>query len=229
MKILVVDDHPLVREGLCQVLLCLGQDTEVLQAETCTRAFELTRTHPDLDLILLDYSLPDMTGLEALEIFRHESPEMPVLMLSGSASIQTMQQVLSLGAAGFVTKSSRSDELLAAVQLVISGGVYVPAEVRLARQERSNRNEEPTQQLTRRQMLVLRGLVNGHSNKHIGQTLELSEETIKCHVTAILRHFDVLNRTQAVVAAGKLGITPTTLASGSAAYAVNTGFTGQSM
>lgn len=226
MKILVVDDHPLVREGLAQVLLCLGQDTQVLQAETCTQALELSRTHPDLDLILLDYNLPDMTGIEVLEIFRHESPEMPVLMLSGSASIQTMRQVLSLGAAGFVTKSSRSEELLAAVQLVLGGGIYVPAEVDLARQVLGNRNEEPTQLLTRRQMLVLRGLVNGYSNKHIGQTLELSEETVKCHVTAILRHFNVRNRTQAVVAAGKLGITPSTFASGSIAFAVNTGSTG---
>ena len=202
MKILVIDDHALVREGLRQVLKGLDEDVEVLAAGTCTQAFELAQDNPDLDLALLDYHLPDMTGLQALDIFGKRHPELPIVMLSGSANVQIMRQVVQSGAAGFVNKSSLSDELLDAVRLVLQGDVYWP-------QRESGFNplavDDNKPGLTQKQEQVLQLLLDGQTNREIALTLHISDETVKTHITAILRHFDVQNRTQAVVAAARSG------------------------
>ena len=207
MKILVVDDHALVREGLRQVLKGLEENLEVLQAGTCEQAFSMAQTHGDLELVLLDYHLPDMNGLEALAIFGERHPELPIVLLSGSANIPIMRQVLQAGAAGFVTKSCVSDELLRAVRSVLNGDIYLPQELSAA-----NAFDQPASLtrpvLTQRQELVLRCLLDGLANREIADQLHVSEETVKTHVTAILRHFDVQNRTQAVVAAARIGYKP---------------------
>lgn len=207
MKILVVDDHALVREGLRQVLKGLEENLEVLQAGTCEQAFALAQTHGDLDMVLLDYHLPDMNGLEALVIFGTRHPELPIVLLSGSANTHIMRQVLQAGAAGFVTKSCVSDELLRAVRSVLSGDVYLPQELSTSSTlETDATGNKPV--LTQRQELVLRCLLDGLSNREIADQLHVSEETVKTHVAAILRHFDVQNRTQAVVAAARMGYRP---------------------
>jgi DNA-binding NarL/FixJ family response regulator len=207
VKILVIDDHALVREGLHQVLKGLDENVVVLQAGYCSQAFILAEEHPDLDLVLLDYHLPDMTGLQALDIFGTKHPELPVVMLSGSANHQIMRQVLQAGASGFVTKSSMSEELLLAVRMVLDGDVYNPPELdNPLDSDFSALHAKPP--LTQRQELVLRELLDGRSNRDIGISLNVSEETIKTHVASILRYFDVQNRTQAVVAAARSGYRP---------------------
>jgi DNA-binding NarL/FixJ family response regulator len=206
VKILVVDDHALVREGLHQVLKGLDENVSVLQAGNCAQAFAIADAHPDLDLVLLDYHLPDMTGLQALDIFGKDHPELPIVMLSGSANIQVMRQVLQSGASGFVTKSTLSDELLNAVRQVLDGDVYSPLELEVADYATlpfDAASSKPP--LSQRQELVLRELLDGRSNREIGMSLNISEETVKTHVTSILRYFDVQNRTQAVVAAARSG------------------------
>ena len=205
MKILVVDDHPLVRDGLHQVLRGLEENVEVLEAGTCTQSFDIAQTHPDLDLVLLDYNLPDMTGLDALSVFGTKHPELPILMLSGSVNLAIIRKVLLAGAAGFVTKSSRSDELLNAVQRVLDGEVYLPQELNAMPGQLADTSNAEIAALTKRQDLVLRQMLNGQTNREISQHLGISEETVKNHVTAVLRHFDVQNRTQAVVAAARSG------------------------
>lgn len=212
MKILVIDDHALVREGLHQVLKGLDENVSVLQAGTCEQAFALAENHADIDLVLLDYHLPDMTGLQALDVFGKKHPELPIVMLSGSANVQIMRQVLQSGASGFVTKSSLSDELLNAVRLVLNGDVYSPSELGgdFGAPSFDGANAKPP--LTQRQELVLRELLDGRSNREIGSSLNVSEETVKTHVASILRYFDVQNRTQAVVAAARCGYRPTSAA-----------------
>lgn len=209
MKILVVDDHPLVREGLRQVLGGLDGAPEILDAPDCARAFDQAALHPDLDLVLLDYHLPDMNGLAALDIFAQRHPELPIIILSGSASPQTMRRVMDRGAAGFVTKSGLSSELLSVVSLVLAGGVYRPAECVSesgpAPLDASGTGGQAPALLTRRQELVLLELLDGRTNRQISAKLHLSEETVKNHVTAILRRFDVQTRTQAVLAAERHG------------------------
>lgn len=205
MKILVIDDHALVREGLCQVLKGLEEGVEVLQAGTCTQGFAMAELHPDLDLVLLDYHLPDMTGLVALGVFGLRHPELPIVMLSGSANMQIMQHVLQAGASGFVTKSGLSDELLLAVRQVLDGGEYLPPEYDPSGFTPVATLQQAKAGLTHRQELVLQELLDGRSNREIADALCISEETVKSHVGAILRHFDVQNRTQAVVAAARSG------------------------
>ncbi|QDL54861.1 response regulator [Rhodoferax aquaticus] len=205
MKILVIDDHALVREGLSQVLKGLDPLVQVLQAGNCAQGFALADQHQDLDLVLLDYHLPDMTGLVALDVFGKQHPELPVLVLSGSVNGQMMHHVLKAGAAGFVTKSSLSDELLQAVKSVLRGDVYLKQSTTPSGPSEHLRDVDVRPQLTRRQELVLQQLLDGRSNKEISQSLSVSEETVKTHVAAILRHFDVQNRTQAVVAAARSG------------------------
>lgn len=203
LKILVVDDHALVREGLSQVLKALAEEVAVLQASTCTQAFELSERHPDLDLVLLDYHLPDMTGLEALPVFRIRFPELPVLVLSGSANAQILHQSIKAGAAGYVQKSGVNDELLFAVRKILDGDVFVsqpaPGTVSLDN-ERSK--------LTPRQELVLVGVLDGLSNKEISDRLGIGDQTVKSHMAAILRHFDAPNRTRVVTAAMQKGYRP---------------------
>lgn len=208
MKILVVDDHALIREGLRQVLKGLDSNVEVFEAGTCSRAFELAAGHPDLDLVLLDYHLPDMTGLEALDQFARQHPELPIIMLSGSTTPRVMHQVLNKGAAAFLTKSGMSDELLSVARLVLAGEIYIPPELMNAPATVFSNEAAPLgppPQFTPRQEDVLYLLLAGHSNKEIGKTLSLSDETVKNHVTAILRGFRVQTRTQAVLAANRHG------------------------
>lgn len=208
MKILVVDDHALVREGLRQVLKGLDEQVEVLEAPHCAKAFELAALHADLDLVLLDYHLPDMNGLEALEVFGRDHPELPIIMLSGSVNPRIMRQVLTKGAAGFLTKSGLSQELLSALRLVLAGDVYVPPDLLIdpgmADHESVVAADVPPP-LTPRQEEVLALLLDGRSNKEISQNLDLADETTKNHVTAILRAFGVKTRIQAVLAAARHG------------------------
>jgi len=207
VKILVVDDHALVRAGLCQVLQGLDPDetTEVIEAQDCTRAFVLAATHPDLDLVLLDYHLPDMNGLAALSVFGKRHPELPVVILSGSANPSIAQRVLEHGAAGFITKSGLSDELLHALRQVLSGEVYAPAGF-IPNQSASQQPSDTSAPIfTPRQLEVLQLLLGGYSNRDISEQLSLSDETVKNHVTSILRGFGVKTRTQAALEAGRWG------------------------
>lgn len=209
MKILVVDDHALVREGLCQVLKGLDDKVAVLQAANCAEAFVLADDHPDIDLILMDYHLPDMTGLAAIDILGQKHPELPVIMLSGSANPQIRRQVLGAGASGFVTKTSLSDELLEAVKVVIDGGIYHQNDQTSAPAAQDGPGLNQRSELTQRQVRVLTGLLDGKANREIALEMSVSEETVKTHVAAILRHFDAQNRTQAVVSATRAGYRPT--------------------
>lgn len=209
MKILVVDDHALVREGLCQVLKGLDEKVAVLQAANCAEAFVLADGHADLDLVLMDYHLPDMTGLAAIDILGQKHPELPVIMLSGSANPQVMRQVMGAGASGFVTKSSMSEELLLAVREVLDGGIYHQSFQTSAPSPLDGPALAARPQLTQRQIRVLTGLLDGKANREIAEEMRVAEETVKTHVAAILRHFDVQNRTQAVVSATRAGYRPT--------------------
>lgn len=209
MKILVVDDHALVREGLRQVLKGLDEPVEVMDAPTCERALELVAQHPDLDLVLLDYHLPDMSGLDALDICRREHPELPIVMLSGTVTPQLMRQVVARGAAGFISKSAINDDFLCVVQQVLEGDVYMPPEMLpMAGVDSLELQGDPAlPPLTPRQEEVLALMLEGRSNKYISQTLQLSEETTKNHVSGVLRAFGVRTRVQAVLAAERHGYT----------------------
>lgn len=218
MKILVVDDHALVREGLRQVLKGLAVGTQILEAADGHQALAMADVHEDLDLVLLDFHLPDMGGLDAIDALVKQHPELPILVLSGTVNPQLVRDVLAHGAAGFLPKSGLSEELLQTTRNVLAGEIHVPpalparfslSPTHLPCSVTSDVGHTPPA-LTPRQQEVLALLLAGYSNKAMGRLLKLSDETVKNHVSALLRAFGVATRTQAVVAASRLGydITP---------------------
>jgi DNA-binding NarL/FixJ family response regulator len=211
MKLLVVDDHPIVREGLAAFLEQLGPDTTVLQAGDASRALALAADHADLDVVILDLGLPGLDGLSAIAEFGRARPETPVIVLSASEDAQQARAALAGGALGYVPKSASRHALLSAIRLVLNGEIYVPplvlgyseAPIPAARARRTN-SDRP--RLTDRQIDVLRRLSEGQTNKRIARDLDLSEKTVKAHVTAIFRALDVANRTQAAAAGRVAGL-----------------------
>ena len=202
MKILIVDDHALMREGLGQLLAGMYPDLALLHAANGAQAIAMLLPHRDIDLVLLDYQLPDMTGLDVMSQFAKIQPGLAVLVISGSVNPYLMQQTLSAGACGFVQKTGNAQALVQAIDLALKGDIYRPPELQ-ALHESGGTNGANT--LSPRQETVLHRLMDGQSNREIAQELDLSEETVKTHVSAILRYFNAENRTQAALAALDFG------------------------
>lgn len=217
MKILIVDDHPLVRDALREHLRRLGGETEVFEACTGAKALGLAEQHPDADLLLLDLNLPDVQGFSVLMALRERHPAIPVVVLSANQDQHTVLEALDHGAMGFIPKTAGTEVMLNALRLVLSGGVYLPADVLTTRFLQASsppsrrRSTGPVQTpadlgLTKRQTQVLALMVQGKPNKLICRELDLSESTVKIHIGSILRVLNVENRTQAVIAVGRLGL-----------------------
>jgi len=211
MKILLVDDHALIREALRGVLKELIDDPIILEGSDCRQAMRLIEAHPDLHLILLDLNLPDRDGFAMLADVRKRYATISLVVLSASRDRETVIRALDLGALGFIPKSAPRDVMVNALRLIFGGGVYIPPEA-LARSE--PKEQQPVAErrgspadlgFTERQMEVLALMMQGKSNKAISRILDVAEPTVKHHVTAILKALKVANRTEAVVAAGSLG------------------------
>jgi DNA-binding NarL/FixJ family response regulator len=221
MKILVVDDHALIRTALRGVLGELDGGLTMLEASDCRSAFDLIAAEPDLDLVLLDLNLPGKHGLAALEELRSRYPALPVVVLSSANDGASVMQALDLGAMGYIPKLSSNEVLVSALRLVLSGGIYIPPEI-LARSgqlpppssaagapsvQRGPRPRVPADLgLSEREARVLRLLLEGKSNKLICRELDVAESTVKNHVTQILRALNVTSRTQAVIVAAQMGL-----------------------
>lgn len=202
MKILLIDDHALFREGLSHVLCKLDEHVSILEASDLETATQHISENPDLDLVLLDLHMPKISGFDILKNFAKTYPTLPVVIISASTKRSDIQQALALGAMGFIPKDTTSEVMLNALQLIFSGGIYTPPD--LTKTARQSNNTSAS--LTPRQLDVLKLMVEGHSNKVIAAELELAEGTIKMHITAILSNLGVSNRTKAAMAAEKLGL-----------------------
>lgn len=205
MKLLIVDDHAILREGLAAMLRQIGPDTEVLLASGSAEGLRMAEMHEDLDAVFLDLEMPGGGGLSAIPEFGKRRPALPVIVLSSSEDPRDVRRALALGALGYIPKSSPPKALLSALQLVLSGNIYVPplmlAPAAAAARAPGTDATRPIATLTERQVEVLRLLGRGLSNKEIGRDLGLSEKTVKAHVTAIFKTLNVVNRTQAASAA----------------------------
>ena len=215
MKILVIDDHALIRAGLKPVLeqLVPGESTTVLEAPTYSRGVEIAAANPDLDLVLLDFNLPNVTGFAALVDLQERFPEVPVVIVSGEDDPALVRGTFERGALGFIPKSSTPAVIASALRLVLSGGTYLPPEILLASGPAAEpRAASPSSasshglDLTPRQAEVMELVLAGKSNKVICRELGLAEGTVKNHVAAVLKALDATNRVEAVIAAAKLGI-----------------------
>jgi DNA-binding NarL/FixJ family response regulator len=213
MKVLVVDDHPLVREGVRHALAGLQREIEVLEAGNSEEALALAEQHPDLGLIMLDLVLPGLPGLAALEEFRGRGCIAPVVVLSGSCERSDVIAALNTGAMGFIPKMASSDVMLQALRLVLAGGVYVPPQA-LGMIDGPGgiapgaNGPKSLQQLglSERQQQVLALIAQGKPNKVIAADLAIAEPTVKAHITEILRALQVTNRSQAMIVARRFGI-----------------------
>ena len=207
MKILIIDDHALFRDGLLLVLEGLNSSIETFEAGSYESAKEIMDDHPDLDLILLDLGLPGISYLDALLAIRQQTPDSLIVVLSGTEDHYMVEQALQHGARGYIPKSSPTEIMINALQLVIAGGTYVPPQIlqnnNTSSDEQVFSRHQSNDKLTPRQNEVLRELAEGKSNKDIGRALDLTESTVRVHVAAILRAFNASNRTQAVQYATK--------------------------
>ena len=213
MKILVVDDHTLIRDALRSVVAELDPGTSILEAGSCHEAEALADSQPDIDLVLLDLGLPDGEGLGLLQTLRGRFPAVAVVVMSGTKDQATVTNALALGAQGFIPKSATRPVMVNALRLVIEGGIYIPPEALAPgppprtelRADQTDRTSPWAPGLTERQIDVLALMMLGKSNKAICRDLDLAEATVKNHVTAVLKALNVTNRTEAVVAVGALG------------------------
>ena len=197
MKILIVDDHALFRDGLSLLLSSLADNVLVIEAVDSVSAFEALSKHPDIDFMLLDLNIPGKDGFYVLEAMNKEYPTVPVAVLSASARQEDVDRVMETSAVGYIHKNTPSKLLLGAVQLMLAGGLYTPPIATLS-EVTVNANSEVA--ITGRQLEVLALLVGGDSNKQIAEKLGIAEATIKMHVTAIFKALNVKNRTQAALA-----------------------------
>ena len=211
MKILLIDDHVLIRDALRGVLKELKSDAVIVEALNSRQATERMEEHPDLELVLLDLHLPDRSGFDVLAELRARYPAISVVVLSASEDRDSITKALDLGALGFIPKSAQRDVMLGALRLIFAGGIYVPPEILghsaaapaiAVQPERAPAASDLG--LTVRQAEVLALMMQGKSNKAICRVLDLAEPTVKNHVTAILKALKASNRTEAVIAAGAL-------------------------
>ncbi len=207
MKILLADDHPLFREGVKPVLLKLDRRVTLIEAHDYPSAFSAMHKAKEVDLALLDLYMPGMSGLDGVTRFRAAFPDIPVVVLSASEQVEDIQKLLAAGALGYITKASPSDVILEALQQVLAGGIYVPPSlIELPAEEEAPRPLNNNQALTSRQLQVLREMAKGLSNRQIGEVLQVTEGTVKLHVTSIFRLLRVNNRTEAVLVIQKMGL-----------------------
>lgn len=210
MDILVVDDHPLYRSGVVYTLQNTGMAVHVVECSTLDAAFQRLDQGLRADLMILDLQMPGYQGLDSVRAVRSRHPELPVLVLSGNEDPTVVRECIDLGAFGFVPKSAPSDQFHAALTRVLSGGVYLPptslsvgSPVTRAQQDAWSRLGA---HLTERQRQVLLGIVQGKPNKVIARDLGLSDTTVKSHVAHILDALVVSNRTEAVYALARAGV-----------------------
>jgi DNA-binding NarL/FixJ family response regulator len=224
MKVLLIDDHPLIVAALQSVIQSLGDNVTVSAADSGRAARETLRNDPNHDLVLLDLHLGDVDGFDLLGELRSKYPALPVVVISASDRTSDVIRAIDMGAMGFVPKRATNEALLEALQQVMSGGVYVPPmsmgadnmtqlSSSLHIQQVQHQANESTFQtvpsllqlgLTPRQSDVLNLLLKGLPNKLIARELGLSVETVKDHVAAVLRSLGVSSRTQAVIAVSQI-------------------------
>lgn len=220
MKFLIADDHHLIREGLKNALERAYNGLLVLEARDGKQVLDQITHNPDLDLILLDYFMPDTDGYLLVSSLCDHHPDIPVVIISASDDPQLMHKTLERGVAGFIPKATNQELIIRAIQLVLAGGTYLPPELmesgypfihetggKAGPASRPFTYVDPPQtfsKLTQRQQEVLNLLAKGATNKDISRRLNVSENTVKVHVTAILKTLGVSNRTQAVIVSHKL-------------------------
>lgn len=210
-KIIIADDHPLFRAALKQAVTQAVPGVEIVEADSLEAVQAAVDNHSDADLVLLDLHMPGTNGFTGLVFLRGQNPGIPVVVVSGSEDASVMKRALDYGASGFIPKSSPLEVIAEAIGAVLEGEEWLPEEVADSLHDVTEEDQQfaaNLASLTPQQFRVLTMLTEGLLNKQIAYELNVSEATIKAHVTAILRKLGVHSRTQAVIAAQRLGAEP---------------------
>jgi two-component system, NarL family, nitrate/nitrite response regulator NarL len=222
MKIILVDDHPLIQDGIKLILERHYSSVTLVSAYDYAQAMKIFETNTDFDLVIYDLGLPDIQSFEGLSQIHSILKNIPIIVLSGSESPMDMRLAMAAGAKGYVQKSASNDVIASAIQCVLSGIEYVPnaasdsvspaGAVNIKQYHKASRNngkEDSAQSsLSKRQIEVLQLVIMGKTNKEIGRTLSISDATARTHVTAIFKALKVCNRTEACYAAVQRGLWP---------------------
>lgn len=214
MKLLLVDDHALFREGMALLLRLLDPSMEVLHAADVPEAAVIVRSGIDIDLVLLDLHMPGLVGLQALHQLRNEPQAPPIVVLSGSEDLQVVWEAIDAGAMGFIQKQADSLTMQSALGVVLKGGISIPAICLSAGGRRGAASRTPQSReefmvkhrISERQMQVLAKMAHGKPNKLIARELGISEATVKTHLSALFDALGVRNRTEAVFVIAKSNI-----------------------
>ena len=207
---MIADDHPLFRGALKQALAGIGGEPDILEAGDFETARSIVAANDDLDLILLDLAMPGVSGLSGLVTLRGIQAGVPVVIVSAHDDPETIRRALSLGASGFISKSSSMEHIREAISTVLAGGIWSPSDIDLGVEADPEISDliQRLQSLTPQQSRVLSMLAEGLLNKQIAYELGVSEATIKAHVSAVLQKLGVDSRTQAVIQLSKIGAEP---------------------
>lgn len=205
-KFVIADDHPLFRGALKQAIGAMTGESTVLEAGDFESAKKLVAENEDIDLVLLDLSMPGASGLSGLISLRGINAGVPLVVVSAHDDAETIRRALELGASGFISKSASMEDIRQAVQTVLAGGISAPGGVDLGVEQDPEISDliRRLRTLTPQQTRVLGMLAEGLLNKQIAYELNVSEATIKAHVSAVLQKLGVDSRTQAVIRLSKI-------------------------
>ena len=208
-KIAIADDHPMMRGALILAVTTTFGKAEILESSSIAELVGQLREIGEADLVLLDLRMPDAHGFDGLRTIRTTFPSTPVVIISALHDTRLVSEALSLGAVGFIPKSTPRHDIIAALQRIASGGVYVPPNVdadpaTIARSDADSEFVQRVSTLTPQQRRVLQLLGTGKLNKEIAYELDIAETTVKAHVSSILHKLKVYSRTQAVVMASRV-------------------------
>jgi DNA-binding NarL/FixJ family response regulator len=211
-RFLIIDDHPLFREALGNVVRVAHPDAEIFEAMSIAEALHVLATEPGMDLALLDLSLPDASGFSGFLRLRETYPRLSVAIVSSDEDQHTVSEALSLGASGYLSKSTSKRELTLSIERVLSGSISVPTEFVVAGARDTANSAQALQtrlrELTPQQLRVLDLIRRGCQNREIAMELQLAESTVRAHVTEILRKLRLFSRNKAVIEIGKINLQP---------------------
>lgn len=200
--IMIVDDHALFRTGMKMILTQVGEAAGITEASSIKEAFDFSES--GVDVILLDIHMPGLNGIDGIKPIRDKFSRVPIIILSASSELRDMQKAKELGASGFMNKAALAEEMVSSINRVLEGKTCFPDDVDSTEY---NAKESLSSSLTPRQIEVLIYLCEGKSNKLIARELEMSENTVRVHVSAILSTLGAVNRSEAILIAQREGIT----------------------
>ncbi|WP_369602953.1 response regulator transcription factor [Hahella sp. SMD15-11] len=207
--IIIADDHPLFRAALRQAVSQAVPQAQVTEVDSIATLQSAVEQHPDADLVLLDLNMPGAHGFSGLVFLRGQYPGLPVVIVSGSEELPVVRKAIDYGASGFIPKSAPLEQISEAIQAVLEGEVWLApgVEERIAGlQGEESEFSRRLATLTPQQFRVLGMLTEGMLNKQIAYELDVSEATVKAHITALFRKLGVRNRTQAVIAVQQMEV-----------------------